>query len=73
VEELARLGARVFTCARTQTDVDQALARWRAAGLAVEGCVADLSDATSRTQLRDAVRRAFGGKLNILGGCCPLP
>jgi tropinone reductase/Tropinone reductase 1 len=33
VEELAKLGAHVYTCARTQKDLDEALSKWRAAGM----------------------------------------
>lgn len=51
VEELARLGASVFTCARTQADVDAALADWKAAGLAVGGCAADCSSPAGRANL----------------------
>ena len=42
------------------------------AGLRVDGCVADLADASSRKQLVERVRAQFGGKLNILGNCPPL-
>jgi len=66
VEELAKFGAHVFTCARTQKDLDDTLSTWRAAGLRVDGCVADLADASSRKQLVERVRAQFGGKLNIL-------
>lgn len=37
------------------------------AGLKVDGCVADLADQQSRVKLVDAARKAFTGKLNILG------
>ena len=33
VEELAKFGAHVFTCARTQKDLDDTLSTWRAAGM----------------------------------------
>ena len=51
VEELARLGARVFTCARTQADLDAALAGWAAAGLTVGGCTADCATPAGRAAL----------------------
>ena len=37
VEELARHGANVFTCSRTDNDLQIALSRWTASGLQVSG------------------------------------
>ena len=42
VEELAELGCSVYTCCRSQGDLDSALAEWQAQGLRVAGCVADV-------------------------------
>ena len=37
VEELARHGANVFTCSRTDADLQVSLSRWTASGLQVSG------------------------------------
>eukprot|EP00238_Polyblepharides_amylifera_P012247 CAMPEP_0196573864 /NCGR_PEP_ID=MMETSP1081-20130531/3687_1 /TAXON_ID=36882 /ORGANISM="Pyramimonas amylifera, Strain CCMP720" /LENGTH=269 /DNA_ID=CAMNT_0041891705 /DNA_START=296 /DNA_END=1105 /DNA_ORIENTATION=- len=66
VEELCRLGASVFMCARTQKDIDAQLAAWKAKGFDVQGCVADLACPKSRVALIGRVGQAFEGKLNIL-------
>jgi len=51
VEELARLGARVFTCGRDKAALDAALGGWAAEGLAVGGCTADCSTPAGRAAL----------------------
>ena len=56
VAELAALGARVFTCARSAADVDAAVASWRGTGLDVTGCAADVSDEAQRKRLVEEVR-----------------
>eukprot|EP00898_Chlorokybus_atmophyticus_P002185 jgi/Chlat1/2968/Chrsp2S04700 len=66
VEELGRLGARVFTCARNQDELQAKLDAWRGQGLQVEGCAADISSQGAREKLMKAVSNVFGGKLNIL-------
>lgn len=66
VEELAGLGARVFTCARNPADLEMLLGQCRAAGWDVQGIVADVSLAEDRQLLLDAVSEAFQGKLNVL-------
>ena len=43
VEEIGGLGGTVFTCARTQEDLDKAIKEWRAEGLEAYGIVADCS------------------------------
>lgn len=43
-----------------------ALDEWRAAGLDVHGCVADVSDSASRSALVAACSAAFGGSLDVL-------
>ncbi|KAK3255801.1 hypothetical protein CYMTET_35037 [Cymbomonas tetramitiformis] len=55
VEELGKLGATVFTCARTREHLDAALTDWKASGLDVHGCVADMKDLESR---KDLIREA---------------
>jgi tropinone reductase I len=62
VEELARLGASVFTCSRTQADLDAALKEWSAAGLAVGGCAADCSTPAGRANLLAAAKSWRAGE-----------
>ncbi|CAM9713481.1 unnamed protein product [Chrysoparadoxa australica] len=64
VEELAALGAKVVTCARS---ADEALLQsWREQGFDVTVCVADMAEESGRTELMDMVKILFGGKLDIL-------
>ncbi|MCD9644052.1 hypothetical protein HAX54_032024 [Datura stramonium] len=39
VEELAGLGARVYTCSRNEKELDECLEIWREKGLNVEGAI----------------------------------
>ena len=57
----------MFTCARNEGDLQQALQEWQGRGWDVRGCVADLADPAAAGRLVEAVRDAFGGKLHILG------
>ncbi|KAG1666969.1 hypothetical protein FOA52_004252 [Chlamydomonas sp. UWO 241] len=66
VEEMAALGARVFTCSRNAEELEAALGGWKAKGYDVQGCVADVSDAGQRAALVEAVSAAFGGQLHVL-------
>lgn len=66
VEELCRLGAKVYVCARNESDLEARLQEWRAAGLDVRGSVSDVSDRQQRSQLVERVAEEFGGKLHIL-------
>ena len=66
VESLARHGARVHTCARTRADVDAAVARWRAEGLAVTGSACDVADASSRDAFVAECASRFSGSVHIL-------
>jgi NAD(P)-dependent dehydrogenase (short-subunit alcohol dehydrogenase family) len=43
VEEFGGLGATIFTCARTQKDLDEALLQWQEDGIDAYGIVADCS------------------------------
>ena len=65
VEELAKLGAAVFTCARDAAALDAALAGWTAAGLAVGGCVADCSTPEGRTTLLAAEAQWRGEEIPL--------
>jgi Tropinone reductase 1 len=69
VEELAgsHFGVHVLTCARSETDLATCLAEWKAAGLPVDGIVADVSTPEGREKLVQALQEWLGGKqLNIL-------
>ncbi|KAL8092261.1 tropinone reductase homolog [Apium graveolens] len=66
VEELAGFGASIYTCSRSQNDLDQRLEEWNSKGYTVAGSVCDLQLRSQREQLMKSVASAFGGKLNIL-------
>lgn len=66
VEELAGLGARVFTCARSADDLDALLGECREQGWDVRGLPCDVSKPEERQRLMEAVAEAFGGRLNVL-------
>ncbi|XP_060170733.1 tropinone reductase homolog At2g29170 [Lycium barbarum] len=66
VEELAELGATVYTCSRNEAALKECLKEWSAKGFKVKGCVCDVSSRDQRVQLMENVSSAFDGKLNIL-------
>ncbi|MEW5317611.1 MAG: hypothetical protein WDW38_008895 [Sanguina aurantia] len=66
VQEFGRLGARVFTCARSASELEATLAELTAEGLCVQGSVADVAIASEREELVAKVKEAFGGKLDVL-------
>nr|XP_009603002.1 tropinone reductase homolog At5g06060-like isoform X1 [Nicotiana tomentosiformis] len=66
VEELAELGATVYTCSRNQAELNERLQEWAVKGLQVKGSVCDASSREQRVQLMENVSSAFDGKLNIL-------
>ncbi|KAG5391126.1 hypothetical protein IGI04_032667 [Brassica rapa subsp. trilocularis] len=66
VEELAGFGARVHTCARDQTLLDECLSEWKEKGFQVTGSVCDVSSRAQRDELMKTVSSLFSGKLNIL-------
>lgn len=66
VEELASLGASVYTCARSEQDLISCLKEWEAAGLSVKGSTCDASSREQREALFCDVSSCFHGKLNIL-------
>lgn len=67
VEELARLGARVHTCARSAADLEECRRRWAEKGLRVTVSVCDVAVRADRERLvLDTVSGAFDGKLDIL-------
>ncbi|CAH9104172.1 unnamed protein product [Cuscuta epithymum] len=66
VEELAELGASVYTCSRTEEELNQSLQHWASKGLKVSGSVCNASSKDQRLLLLQNVSSAFNGKLNIL-------
>ncbi|CAD7701707.1 unnamed protein product [Ostreobium quekettii] len=66
VEELAKLGAKIWTCSRSGSDMESCLSEWRHAGLDVQGCVTDVSKPEDLKVLVEKVNNAFDGKLDIL-------
>ncbi|WOG93954.1 hypothetical protein DCAR_0313244 [Daucus carota subsp. sativus] len=66
VEELAELGAAVYTCSRNEEELKQRLEEWKVRGFDVGGCVCDASSVAHREELFRRVSSCFGGKLNIL-------
>ncbi|CAH2060161.1 unnamed protein product [Thlaspi arvense] len=77
VEELAMLGARVHTCARDETQLQESLREWQAKGFQVTTSVCDVSSREQREKLIETVSSLFQGKLNILvnnaGTCITKP
>ena len=66
VEALCERGCRVFTCARTRSDVEERVRSWRTRGYDVDGCACDVSDAKARKTLVEAVRKWSNGTLHAL-------
>ena len=61
----AREGAGVFICARSDADLNRAVADIRTIGGAVHGCVGDVGDVAQAKAIVGAVREQFG-KLDVL-------
>ncbi|KAK9755664.1 hypothetical protein RND81_01G041700 [Saponaria officinalis] len=70
VEELARLGARVYTCARTEADLESCLQKWETKGFRVDGSICDVTYREQRENLMQIVSSKFDSKLNILVNNC---
>ncbi|XP_010510526.1 PREDICTED: senescence-associated protein 13-like [Camelina sativa] len=66
VEELSMMGARVHTCARDETQLQERLREWQAKGFHVTTSVCDVSSREQREKLMETVSTLFQGKLNIL-------
>lgn len=66
MEELAGLGATVYTCSRNQAQLDERLREWEKKGFPVFGSVCDLVSEADRKELMTKVSALFNGKLNIL-------
>eukprot|EP00960_Hanusia_phi_P041263 754915-Hanusia_phi.AAC.1 len=66
VEEFAALGADVFTCSRTEADLQECIQGWQKKGFQVQGIVADVSKEEEREKLMSKVNEVFRGKLDVL-------
>ncbi|KAF7805424.1 senescence-associated protein 13-like [Senna tora] len=66
VEELAELGACVYTCSRNKAELNECLQQWAIKGFQVTGSVCDIVSSTQRNDLITKVSSVFNGKLNIL-------
>ncbi|KAK8593271.1 hypothetical protein V6N13_043129 [Hibiscus sabdariffa] len=66
VEELAGLGATVYTCSRNEVELNKCLKEWEGKGFLVNGSVCDASYKDHRQKLMDKVASVFNGKLDIL-------
>ncbi|XWS07723.1 hypothetical protein CRYUN_Cryun41cG0014600 [Craigia yunnanensis] len=66
VEELAGLGAAVYTCSRNEDELNKCLKDWEGKGLLVSGSVFDASSNDQRQKLMENVSSLFNGRLNIL-------
>ena len=66
MEELTGLGARIHTCSRTETELNEYLRDWEGKGFEVTGSVCDVSFRAQREKLMETVSSKFNGKLNIL-------
>ena len=66
MEELTGLGARIHTCSRTETELNEYLRDWEGKGFEVTGSVCDVSSRAQREKLMETVSSKFNGKLNIL-------
>lgn len=66
VEELAGLGAKVYTCSKTESELDEPMQDWADRGIQVKGSACDVTCRDQRVKLMEKVSSAFDGKLNIL-------
>ncbi|XP_022141872.1 tropinone reductase homolog At5g06060-like [Momordica charantia] len=66
VEELVGFGARVHTCSRNLSELQQCLRDWKNLEFGVSGSVCDVSVRAQREELMETVAANFDGKLNIL-------
>ncbi|KAK6933136.1 hypothetical protein RJ641_036030, partial [Dillenia turbinata] len=66
VEELAKLGASVYTCSRKEEELSKCLKDWESKGFKVTGSVCDVSIREDRDKLIKHVSSVFNGNLNIL-------
>ena len=64
------LGAKVHTCARDETQLQERLREWQAKGFQVTTSVCDVSSRDQREKLMETVSSLFQGKLSILVSVC---
>ena len=62
MKQFAQLGAKVFTCARTATALENTISELKDQGLQVGGCPADIIDEESSKQLVEKATEFFGGE-----------
>ncbi|KAI9195226.1 hypothetical protein LWI28_012913 [Acer negundo] len=66
VEELVGFGAKVHTCSRNETELNDCLENWVGSGFEVTGSVCDASVRAQREQLIGTLSSLFDNKLDIL-------
>ncbi|KAK9829206.1 hypothetical protein WJX72_004485 [[Myrmecia] bisecta] len=66
VEELGLLGAKIFTCARSQPELDNQIAHWQSLGCDVQGCITDMTSSQERSALLAKVAECWSGTLDVL-------
>nr|GMD01433.1 tropinone reductase homolog [Ipomoea batatas] len=66
VEELASLGATVYTCSRTEEELDECLQNWKVKGYNVFGSTCDILQPSQRQKLIQSVREQFSENLTVL-------
>ncbi|EOY33942.1 NAD(P)-binding Rossmann-fold superfamily protein, putative [Theobroma cacao] len=59
VEELAALGATVYTCSRNEDQLNECLKEWRTKGLQVVGSVCDVASPAERERLMSKVSSLY--------------
>ncbi|XP_049411144.1 tropinone reductase homolog At5g06060-like [Solanum stenotomum] len=66
VEELGGLGAKVYTCSKTESELNEPMQDWADRGIQVKGSACDVTCRDQRIELMKKVSSEFDGKLNIL-------
>ncbi|TXG74157.1 hypothetical protein EZV62_002736 [Acer yangbiense] len=66
VEELVGFGAKVHTCSRNETELNECLENWVGSGFEVTGSVCDVSVRAQREQFIGTLSSLFDNKLDIL-------
>ena len=66
MDELAELGAAVYTCSRNESELNECIEGWKKKGYNVTGSVCDLTSRPQREALINKVSSVFNGKLHIL-------
>ncbi|XP_021735100.1 tropinone reductase homolog At2g29360-like [Chenopodium quinoa] len=66
VEELAKQGAKIHTCARNEARLEECIRNFEAKGFQVSGSICDVAQRAQRNKLMETVSTKFNGVLNIL-------